>query len=128
MSEKLQLTVTKSNLEDLTKGKITIDAFLNKLLSVKEHHALMCAGLQEYHRNDGGSPEVHAFEIVHASFNPDNLIGHFTCKFRVKYHYTCSDVRNEASDTITWSFKPDIANCTLNLTGEKVLERDGDEF
>lgn len=127
MAEKLELTTSQQNIAKLLAGSLNIDNFLNQLFQDPANHTAMCASLQEYHRNDGGSPEVHAFEIIRVAFNPDSLTGRFTCKFRVQYHYTCSDVRNDAGDTIVWDFKLDKENGMLYLTGEEPLVRDGDE-
>jgi hypothetical protein len=128
MAEKLDIVLSKAHLEQLLNGKLTIDNFLKHQFSNAVNHAAMCSALQEYHRNDGGSPEVHVFDVMNGSFNPQTLTGSFRCNFRVIYHYTCSDVRNNAADTIDWDFKIDALSRNLYLTGEETLERDGDEF
>lgn len=128
MAEKLELPINPSQLKQLQAGSISIDDFLNQLFKDQQHHTQMCAALQEYHRNDGGSPEVDAFEVVNAAFSSETLSGRFRCKFRVNYHYTCSDVRNKAMDTIDWDFKVDKEQYRLLLTGEETLERDFNEF
>ncbi|WP_295768106.1 hypothetical protein [uncultured Mucilaginibacter sp.] len=126
MAEKLEFSCSQDDLRNLINGKILIADFLSNLFTDPAKYAQMCAALQSYHRNDGGSPEVHSFDVENAILNPDGTSGRFRCRFRVKYHYTCSDVHNTAGDTIDWTFK--IINQTLQLTGEDVLERDGDEF
>lgn len=126
MAEKLEFNCKQNNLEQFISCNIQIADFLNDLFTDPLKQSQMCAALQSYHRNDGGSPEVHAFEIENAVFNAESLAGRFRCRFRVIYHYTCSDVHNSAGDTIDWTFK--IADDILFLTGEEVLERDSDEF
>jgi len=128
MAEKLELPINPSQFEGLQSGNISINDFINEIFSNEQYQAQMCLALQGYHRNDGGSPEVDAFEVENATYNADVLRGHFRCKFTVNYHYTCSDVRNKAIDTIDWDFKIDKANNRLLLTGEETLERDFNEF
>ena len=128
MAEKLELPFSATEFYTLLNENQSSEDFLNNLFQDKDNHKLMCSALQEYHRNDGGSPEVHAFELMRITFTPATLTGRFTCKFRVKYHYTCSDIRNEAGDSIVWDFKIDTANYVLYLSGEEILERDTNEF
>lgn len=128
MAEKLELLINPSQFEGLQSGNISIHDFINELFTDQQQHEKMCSALQEYHRNDGGSPEVDAYEVENTTYNADVLSGHFRCKFTVNYHYTCSDVRNKAIDTIDWDFKIDKDNNRLLLTGEETLERDFNEF
>ncbi|MVN90163.1 hypothetical protein [Mucilaginibacter aquatilis] len=126
MAEKLEFNCTQDDLQNLIKGNTLIADFLNDLFTEPAKYAQMCTALQSYHRNDGGSPEVHSFTIENTAFDANAMLGRFRCRFKVMYHYTCSDVHNTAGDTIDWTFK--ITHQTLQLTGEEVLERDGDEF
>lgn len=128
MAEKLELPINPSQLERLQARSISVDDFINKLFKDEQQHAMMCSALQEYHRNDGGSPEVDAFTIVDAVLNVNQLTGRLRTVFKVKYHYTCSDVRNTANDTIDWNFIIDQANASIFLTGEEPWVREGDEF
>ncbi len=126
MAEKLQLHLSQSEYEALLNENRSTENFLVKLFRDQGNHKLMCSALQEYHRNDGGSPEVHDFEIIRIQFTPAILTGRFTCKFRVKYHFTCSDIRNEAGDTIVWDFIIDEARQVIDMTGEEPLVREGE--
>ncbi|MDT3402724.1 hypothetical protein [Mucilaginibacter terrae] len=126
MAEKLEFNCTQDLLQNLINGNTPIADFLNNLFADPEKRSQMCSALQAYHRNDGGSPEVHAFEVANPSFDVASLTGRFRCRFQIDYFFTCSDLRNVGADTIDWDFK--IENNTLYLTGETVLERDGDEF
>jgi len=128
MAEKLEISLNTSQLENLQAGHINPDAFINELFRDQQAHQKMCLALQEYHRNDGGSPEIDTFEVVNASYDAEKLSGKFRCVFQVNYHYTCSDVRNKAMDTIDWNFKVDQHLYQLHLTGEETLERDFNEF
>jgi hypothetical protein len=128
MAEILELQIDPSQLNHLQARNISVEDFLYELFKDEQQHAMMCSALQEYHRNDGGSPEVDAFKIVNASLNVLELIGRFRTVFKVKYHYTCSDVRNMANDTIDWRFSVDQANASIHLTGEEPWVREGDEF
>jgi len=128
MAEKLEIPLHSLQFKGLQSGNISIDDFLNNLFNDEQQHKKICLALQEYHRNDGGSPEVDAFEVVNISYSAAALSGRFRCKFRVSYHYTCSDVRNKAMDTIDWDFKVDQDKNVLILTGEETLERDFNEF
>ncbi|MFD1256531.1 hypothetical protein ACFQ3S_06955 [Mucilaginibacter terrae] len=126
MAEKLQLPFSETEFTALLNENRSNEDFVNNLFRNKGNHKLMCSALQEYHRNDGGSPEVHDFEIIRINFTPAILAGRFTCKFRVKYHFTCSDVRNEAGDTIVWDFKMDEGKHVIDITGEEPLVREGE--
>jgi hypothetical protein len=127
MSEKLDIIFPKDNFEGLINGKTTIEDFLIDEFTKASNHAVMCNALKEYHRNDGGSPEVHDFEIVNTKFDTNKLTGRFRTSFKINYHYTCSDVHNTAKDTIDWDFVVDSTNNIIHLTGEEPLVRDGDE-
>jgi hypothetical protein len=124
MAEKLQLSFEKAHMGRLLDGEITVENFLKDIYENAANHAAMCNALREYHRNDGGSPEVDAFEIVNISFDANQLTGRFRTAFKVNYHFTCSDVRNTAKDTIDWDLVIDSANSIINLTGEEPLVRD----
>jgi hypothetical protein len=124
MAEKLQLTFLKAQLGRLLDGEVSVDDFLTDIFADAANHAAMCNALREYHRNDGGSPEVDAFEIVNTKFDASQLTGRFRTTFKVNYHFTCSDVRNTAKDTIDWDLQIDSANAIINLTGEEPLVRD----
>jgi hypothetical protein len=126
MAEKLQLLFSETELTALLNENRSSEDFLYNLFQDKNNHKLMCSALQEYHRNDGGSPEVHDFEIIRVAFTQAILTGRFTCKFRVKYHFTCSDIRNEAGDTIVWNFKIDEARQVIDMIGEEPLVREGE--
>jgi len=126
MAERLQLHLPQFDFAALLNENLSSEDFLHNLFQDQFNHKLMCTALQEYHRNDGGSPEVHNFEIIRITFTPAVLTGRFTCKFRVKYHFTCSDIRNEAGDTIVWDFKIDEAKQIIDMTGEEPLVRDGE--
>jgi hypothetical protein len=128
MAENLELSINPLQLEGLQLGNTRIDDFINELFKDNNRHKKMCLALQEYHRNDGGSPEVDAFEVQNVTYNAEALSGRFRCKFRVNYHYTCSDVHNNAMDTIDWDFRIDKDYYRLLLTGEETLERDFNEF
>jgi len=128
MAEKLEIRVDHRQIEGLQDGSIPVNDFLNQLFMDQHTHAAMCLALKEYHRNDGGSPEVDTFEAVNAFYDAEKLSGKFRCVFQVNYHYTCSDVRNKAMDTIDWNFKVDQHLYQLLLTGEETLERDFNEF
>lgn len=126
MAEKLEFNCNEADLHGLTNGNIPIADFLNNLFTDPQKYTQMCSALQAYHRNDGGSPEVHAFEVAKPFFDAVSSTGRFRCRFQIDYFFTCSDLRNVGADTIDWDFR--IENNTLYLTGETVLERDGDEF
>lgn len=126
MAEKLELPINPSQLQVLKLGSISIDDFINEIFKDQQHHTQMCLALREYHRNDGGSPEIDVFTIVNAVFNANESTGRFRTVFKIRYHYTCSDVRNTANDTIDWNFK--IEKDLMLLTGEEPWVREGDEF
>jgi hypothetical protein len=127
MAEKLEIGFLKAHLDELLNSGTTIDDFLKHQFTNAVNHAAMCNALKEYHRNDGGSPEVHDFEIANTKFDIDKLTGRFRTSFKINYHYTCSDVRNTAKDTIDWDFTVDSSDNIIHLTGEEPLVREGDE-
>lgn len=126
MAEILEFNCNQTDLQGLIKGDISIADFLNNLFTDPRKYTQMCLALQAYHRNDGGSPEVHAFEVANLFFDAASSTGRFRCRFQIDYFFTCSDLRNVGADTIDWDFR--IADGTIYLTGETVLERGLDEF
>jgi hypothetical protein len=121
MAENLQIHTTTEHITALLSGRITYQQFLTDMFSIPANHSQMCIALREYHRNDGGSPEVHDFELQNFKLDTEHAKGRFRCRFEVLYHFTCSDVRNKAFDTIDWEMVIDRENAILKLTGEEIL-------
>jgi hypothetical protein len=128
MREKFNLTLERALITQLINGEIAVSGFLESVFKEKgnTNYIAMCEGLVAYHNKDGGSPEVTEFDITESSFNPATLSGAFKCSFAVHFHYTCSDIHNNAKDTIRWDFKlGDKAN-TLMFIGEEPWIRDAE--
>ncbi|MDB5288393.1 MAG: hypothetical protein JWR05_3342 [Mucilaginibacter sp.] len=128
MREKFSLTLEEPLITQLINGDTTVSGFLESVFGKKgsANYIAMCEGLVAYHNKDGGSPEVTEFDITESSFKPATLSGAFKCSFAVHFHYTCSDIHNNAKDTIRWDFKlGDKAN-TVMFIGEEPWIRDAE--
>jgi hypothetical protein len=128
MGEKFSLTLEEALITQLINGDITSSGFLESVFGKKgsTNYIAMCGGLVAYHNKDGGSPEVTEFDITESRFDRATLSGAFKCSFAVHFHYTCSDIHNNAKDTIRWDFKlGDKAN-TLMFIGEEPWIRDAE--
>ncbi|AMR31883.1 hypothetical protein A0256_10845 [Mucilaginibacter sp. PAMC 26640] len=128
MGEQFSLAFDHTALEQLLIDQLTIADFLEQLFGDKgsPNYRDMCEHLVAYHNKDGGSPEVLDFDLTEPVFHTDTLSGHFKCKFGIHFFYTCSDVHNNAKDTIRWDFKIDQATHIINFTGEQPWVRDAD--
>jgi hypothetical protein len=100
--------------EDASPGQLLKIMFDNKLA-----RASLCQALASYFYDDGGSPEVREFEIVKATLNDDNLSGSFKCDFTVHYFFTCSDIKNQKAESISWKFKVDSSDLKIAFIGEE---------
>jgi hypothetical protein len=128
MGEKFSLKVEDDLLKQLVTKELNISGFLSALfgpVSTSNYRA-MCEGLVAYHNKEGGSPEVKEFEITESGFNAEPVLGYCKCKFNIHFHYTCSDVHNDAKDTIRWDFKLDEATNIIHFTGEEPWVRDAE--
>jgi hypothetical protein len=128
MREQFNLQLDPILLSQLLNGNLTITDFFQQLFGERNspNYRAMCGGLVAYHNKDGGSPEVTVFDLVEAAFNADACSGSFKCRFGIHFHYTCSDVHNDAKDTIRWDFKLNVAENTIHFTGEELWVRDAD--
>jgi hypothetical protein len=100
--------------EDSSPGQL-----LKSMFDDKAARASLCQALASYFYDDGGSPEVREFEIVKATLNSDNLSGSLKCDFTVHYFFTCSDIKNQKNENITWQFKVDSSNFKIEFIGEE---------
>lgn len=121
MAERLQLHTERDHVASLLNGQISYEQFLTDIFQVPANRSQMCTALFEYHRNDGGSPEVHDFELQNFEFDAEHMKGRFRCRFEVKYHFTCSDVHNRSFDTIDWDLTLEPNTGLIDLKGEEIL-------
>nr|WP_294943604.1 hypothetical protein [uncultured Mucilaginibacter sp.] len=128
MGEKFSLSVEDELLHRLISKQIAATDFLSALFGERgsRNYWTMCEGLVAYHNKDGGSPEVKEFEISDSGFNPETMCGYLKCKFNIHFHYTCSDVHNDAKDTIRWDFKVDTEGSVIYFNGEEPWVRDAE--
>ncbi|WP_184545745.1 hypothetical protein [Mucilaginibacter sp. FT3.2] len=119
MAKDFDLPVDTSLLKQLYEGETAIGQFLTAFFSDKSNHSSICQGLASYFYDDGGSPEVREFEITNASFNPGNLTGSFKCVFKVYFFFTCSDVKNQKNENITWQFSINKNKLSIAFVGEE---------
>ncbi|MDB5000786.1 MAG: hypothetical protein JWR76_1863 [Mucilaginibacter sp.] len=128
MREKFSLTLEEALIQQLINRDITVSGFLESIFEKKGsmNYIAMCEGLVAYHNKDGGSPEVAEFDITESSFNPAMLSGAFKCSFAIHFHYTCSDIHNNAKDTIRWDFKLGDKVNTVMFIGEEPWIRDAE--
>ena len=128
MREKFSLTLEEDLIQQLINRDITVSGFLESVFKKKgsTNYMAMCEGLVAYHNKDGGSPEVAEFDITESSFNPAMLSGAFKCSFEIHFHYTCSDIHNNAKDTIRWDFKLGDKVNAVTFIGEEPWIRDAE--
>jgi hypothetical protein len=128
MGEKFSLSLEDELLNRLISGEIEAADFLSALFGERgsRNYWMMCEGLVAYHNKEGGSPEVKAFEVSESGFNTESRTGYCKCKFGIHFHYTCSDVHNDAKDTIRWDFKVDEGSGTIHFIGEEPWVRDAE--
>jgi hypothetical protein len=127
MGENFDLKITAQSLEKLRLKQITIDDFLAETFNGDEgkNYVQMCAALKAYHHQNGGAPEVLAFEIERLKFNPDTLTGSFGCKFKVSFFFGCDDLHIDKNDTISWQFKINAEARSMHFIGEEPWNSDG---
>lgn len=126
MAQDFKLSFSADILGKLSGGEISVEQFLNQVFADKQNHTNLCQSLAAYFYDEGGSPEVREFDIVQASFNADNLNGAFKCEFKVYYFFTCSDIKNDKHENITWKFKIDVPHLNIAFVGEEPWVRDAD--
>jgi len=126
MAKDFNLPVSIGRLEKLVNGTLPIADFLSIFFGDDQNNANMRQGLASYFYDNGGSPEVREFDIVDAKFNADNLTGSFKCAFTVYYFFTCSDIKNDKRENITWKFKIDETGLTIAFVGEEPWVWDAD--
>jgi hypothetical protein len=128
MREKFSLVIDRSLSRELVNNEINAAEFLTRLFGDKssQNYHTMCEGLVAYHNKEGGSPEITQFEITDCGFKAESTTGFLKCKFSIHFHYTCSDVHNDARDIIRWDFKLDKYNNLIHFTGEEPWVRDAE--
>lgn len=119
MAKDFKLPVSVNELEKLVDSALPIAGFLSGFFAGDENNANLRQGLASYFYDNGGSPEVRDFELTDIRFNADSLTGSFKCLFTVYYFFTCSDIKNDKRENITWKFKIDKADLTIAFTGEE---------
>jgi hypothetical protein len=119
VAKDFKLEVSVDSINQLLASEIWVEVFLADIFNNKASHAIISERLASYFYDDGGSPEVRGFEIVNAKFNNDNLRGTFQCNFTVYYFFTCSDVKNDKKENITWQFKINPADGVIAFEGEE---------
>jgi hypothetical protein len=127
MGENFDLKITAQSLEQIRLQQITIGNFLTEVFKGDEgkNYLQMCAALKAYHHQNGGAPEVLAFEIERLKFSPNTLTGSFDCKFKVSFFFGCDDLHIDKNDTISWRFEINAGACSIHLTGEEPWNSDG---
>jgi len=126
MGENFDLKIIAQSLEQLRLQQITTDDFLTEVFKANEgkNYLQMCTALKAYHHQNGGAPEVLAFEISRLKFNQDTLSGSFDCKFKVSFFFGCDDLHIDKNDTVNWQFKINAANYSIHFTGEEPWNSD----
>ena len=121
MAKDFELSAPGDKLAALIGEEIWIDEFLKNIFedTSGKVYTDFCKSLASYHYDEGGSPEVHEFEIIRSHFNAEKLAGEFTCAFVVYFFFGCSGINSDKRDTITWKFKVDPQNEKIALTGEE---------
>jgi hypothetical protein len=126
MAKDFNLPVSVDRLEKLADGTLAIANFLSDFFGDHKNDASIRQGLASYFYDNGGSPEVREFELTDARFNAHSRTGSFKCIFTVHYFFTCSDIKNQKHENITWKFKIDETDLTIAFVGEEPWVWDGD--
>ena len=126
MAKDFNLPVSVDHLEKLAEGTLAVANFLSDFFDDNANDTSIRQGLASYFYDNGGSPEVREFEIADARFNADSLTGSFKCIFTVHYFFTCSDIKNQKRENITWQFKIDETGLTIAFVGEEPWVWDAD--
>ncbi len=119
MNKDFSLSISANELAKLMAGVISIQQFWDNLMEDKYAHSAFCQSLASYYHEDGGSPEVREFTITDAKFDKQTLAGSLKCSFKVYYFFTCSDIKNDKNDYLTWTFKIDNTTNKIALAGEE---------
>lgn len=119
MAKDFELLVSANELSKMVEDRISIQRFLDDLLTDKDTYTTFCQSLASYYYDDGGSPEVREFTISNTNFNKQTLTGSFKCSFKVHYFFTCSDIKNDKNEYLTWTFKIDKQTNKIALSGEE---------
>ncbi|RFZ82169.1 hypothetical protein DYU05_16245 [Mucilaginibacter terrenus] len=126
MREEFQLAADTTAIKLLYSNETSVLIFLQTLFNqeASANYSTLTRALEAYHNKDGGSPVVTQLELIDAKFDPLKKFGSFRARFSLHFHYTCSDVHNDAKDTISWDFKVDEQTGTIHFTGEEPWVRD----
>ncbi|OKS85592.1 hypothetical protein [Mucilaginibacter polytrichastri] len=127
MGEKLDLQFTPQSFGQLLLQHIPVEDFLTEVFKGDEgkNYQKMCSALKAYHHQNGGAPEVVAFETDGLKFDLATLSGSFVCKFKVSFFFGCDDLYIDKLDSISWQFKIDKAAHLIHFTGEEPWSIDG---
>lgn len=125
MREEFTIAAPAGMYARLLEGNTLPDSFVQQLFSDTANFAVLKRALEAYHNKDGGSPEAQNIELIDVKFNPATRSGSFRCRFKLHFHYTCSDVHNHAADTISWDFKLSDDD-TILFKGEIPWTRDAE--
>ncbi len=119
MTKDFELSASANEVSKLMDGEISIQQFWDNLMEDKDAHYTFCRSLASYYHDDGGSPEVREFTIADTKFDKETLSGSLKCSFKVYYFFTCSDIKNDKNDYLTWTFKIDNTTNKIALAGEE---------
>ena len=119
MVRDFELPVLANDLSRLIEDQLSIQQFLDRLFTDQETYTTFCQSLASYYYADGGSPEVREFTVSNTNFNKQTLTGSFKCSFKVYYFFTCSDIKNDKNEYLTWTFKIDNQANKITLAGEE---------
>jgi hypothetical protein len=119
MAKDFELLVSANELSKLVDGTISIQHFLDTLFTDKNTYTTFSQSLASYYYDHSGSPEVREFTVTDTNFNKQTLTGSFKCSFKVYYFFTCSDIKNDKNEYLTWTFKIDNQTNKITFAGEE---------
>ncbi|WP_428330991.1 hypothetical protein [Mucilaginibacter sp.] len=110
--------------------KMELKPFLEDVLhNEKSPQDAVKSSLLAYHSGDGGSPEIHEFEIAECFYNSESNTGKVKLKYKVFFFFGCSGIKRSDDGTETCTFKIDAAEHKLTLLITDHIMRDTvDEF
>jgi hypothetical protein len=129
---KVSLKTEEIDIDRLQKSTLTVADFLREYLLDKQSTEFkqVCEQLQDYYKDEGGSPVVSEFDIVDEDCSFDGRSkGKVRLKYVVEYHFGCSDLSPVTPITETCDFSVDADNSILSiLIPDKVVRDTNDEF
>jgi hypothetical protein len=130
----LNLDFSADQYQRMLNSEIIVKDFIDQIINPnatngKIYTDEICAQLKYNHNGDGGSPEIHEFEIASVDYNASSNTGSLRLNYAVKFFWGCSDIKKTHQYHEYCSFTVDKQTSTLKLNIPEPVVRDvSDEF